>query len=120
MIVIVYVMYTNEICFKRNDVNKLFVHKRLFSSFVTHKKKILIVIDENKLYKKIFLSVFRNFGWFMPFTAFIGPMLLMCFVFNEPFWLTWHTTITRWALAVNITWLLNSAAHMWGWRPYDK
>lgn len=56
----------------------------------------------------------------MPLTAFLGPMVLIYFVFGEPFYITWYTTITRWALAVNITWLLNSAAHLWGWRPYDK
>lgn len=56
----------------------------------------------------------------MPITAFFAPMAVMCYLFGDPLWMAWHTTLTRWSTSVNVTWLLNSAAHKWGWKPYDK
>ncbi|CAL1577355.1 unnamed protein product [Knipowitschia caucasica] len=56
-------------------------------------------------------------------------MLLMCFLVPTlvPWWL-WGESLEvaylvpglfRYALQLNATWLVNSAAHMWGNRPYD-
>lgn len=58
--------------------------------------------------------------WFMPLLTFFGPALITTYVFGEPFWTSWNIALAKWGIAVNITWLLNSAAHKWGWRPYDK
>ncbi|XP_036427848.1 acyl-CoA desaturase [Colossoma macropomum] len=56
-------------------------------------------------------------------------VLLMCFVvptvvpwllWNESLWVGFFIpTLMRYALGLNATWLVNSAAHMWGNRPYD-
>jgi len=62
----------------------------------------------------------RNYSWFMPMLAFVVPTMVQHLVFGQSVWDSWHMSITRWCTVVNITWLLNSAAHMWGWRPYDK
>lgn len=38
---------------------------------------------------------------------------------------TWYNAfmsqaVVRYVLSLNFTWLVNSAAHIWGSRPYDK
>ncbi|XP_040848441.1 stearoyl-CoA desaturase-like [Ochotona curzoniae] len=57
-------------------------------------------------------------------------VLLMCFIL--PTFVPWYfwgetfrhslyvATFLRYAIVLNITWLVNSAAHMYGYRPYDK
>lgn len=62
----------------------------------------------------------RNYHWFMPLCVFVGPTLFQWYVFGETLGVCWNLSLMRWCLIVNITWLLNSAAHMWGWKPYDK
>ncbi|XP_023663858.1 acyl-CoA desaturase-like [Paramormyrops kingsleyae] len=57
-------------------------------------------------------------------------ILLMCFIFptvvpwylwGESLWLAYFVPgLLRYALVLNATWLVNSAAHMWGNRPYDQ
>jgi stearoyl-CoA desaturase (delta-9 desaturase) len=56
--------------------------------------------------------------------------VLCCFVFPTVFpWLAWNESlliayfvpgILRYVFTLHITWLVNSAAHKWGDRPYDK
>ncbi|KAL6475725.1 hypothetical protein MHYP_G00167650 [Metynnis hypsauchen] len=56
-------------------------------------------------------------------------VLLMCFVvptvvpwllWNESLWIGFFiAALMRYTLGLNATWLVNSAAHMWGNRPYD-
>uniref|UniRef100_A0A2K5C102 stearoyl-CoA 9-desaturase n=1 Tax=Aotus nancymaae TaxID=37293 RepID=A0A2K5C102_AOTNA len=61
---------------------------------------------------------------------YIPGMLLMCFILPTlvPFYLWAETfqhslyvaTFLRYAVVLNATWLVNSAAHRYGCRPYDK
>ncbi|XP_017570808.1 acyl-CoA desaturase [Pygocentrus nattereri] len=56
-------------------------------------------------------------------------VLLMCFVvptvvpwllWNESLWIGFFIpALLRYSVGLNATWLVNSAAHMWGNRPYD-
>ncbi|XP_031772767.1 acyl-CoA desaturase [Apis florea] len=55
-------------------------------------------------------------------------VLLVCFVipvgvpyyfWNEQFILCWNGNLTRYIYTLNVTWLVNSAAHIWGMKPYD-
>jgi len=56
--------------------------------------------------------------------------VLVCFVMPTLVpWLAWNESLTisyfvpaimRYILLLHGTWLVNSVAHMWGWRPYDK
>lgn len=82
----------------------------------------------------------QNYGTVMaliPFFIFVFPIrhykkliLLMCFIVPTVVpWYFWGETlytafyvpcILRYALVLNATWLVNSAAHMYGNRPYDK
>lgn len=60
---------------------------------------------------------------------FIPLKLAFCFIiptvvpllWGEEFYLAFITQcIFRYVSSLNFTWLVNSAAHMWGTRPYDK
>lgn len=53
--------------------------------------------------------------------CFVLPTALHMYVCNE----SWQVAVlsqmfVRYALSLNFTWLVNSAAHMWGSKPYDK
>lgn len=57
-------------------------------------------------------------------------ILLMCFILPTIVpWYCWGeafpqslfvATFLRYAIVLNATWLVNSAAHLYGYRPYDK
>ena len=53
--------------------------------------------------------------------CFILPTLVPWYLWGETFQNSlFFATLFRYALGLNITWLVNSAAHMYGYRPYDK
>ncbi|KYM91392.1 Acyl-CoA Delta(11) desaturase [Atta colombica] len=60
------------------------------------------------------------YRYLMPLCAFIIPMLVPWWAWNENLWYSWHLTICRYCITLNITWLVNSVAHKWGMKPYDK
>lgn len=53
--------------------------------------------------------------------CFIIPTMIPVYCWGEE-WLLAFTTqcIFRYVFSLNFTWSVNSAAHMWGNRPYDK
>ncbi|XP_003747585.1 stearoyl-CoA desaturase 5 [Galendromus occidentalis] len=61
---------------------------------------------------------------------YLKTVLFACFVFPTVVpWFLWGESLfhafvvcalTRYCVALNVTWLVNSAAHMWGDKPYDK
>lgn len=56
----------------------------------------------------------------MPLFSFIIPVWVPCYFWNEKPLHSWYTTVLRYTLTLNFTWLVNSAAHIWGMKPYDK
>lgn len=49
------------------------------------------------------------------------PTLVPSYFWGESLWNAFFVAvILRYVLALNATWLVNSAAHMFGDRPYDK
>lgn len=53
--------------------------------------------------------------------CFVVPMAVPCCLWGETLWVAYFVpAILRYMLALNATWLVNSAAHMWGNRPYDS
>ncbi|XP_011495902.1 PREDICTED: stearoyl-CoA desaturase 5-like [Ceratosolen solmsi marchali] len=53
--------------------------------------------------------------------CFIGPVIIPVYVWNEDWYYAITTQILmRYAFVLNATWCVNSVAHMFGWRPYDK
>lgn len=57
----------------------------------------------------------------MPLLCFILPTMIPIYLWNETFINTWFVaTMFRWCFILNVTWLVNSAAHKFGGKPYDK
>ncbi|XP_076643231.1 acyl-CoA Delta-9 desaturase [Halictus rubicundus] len=55
----------------------------------------------------------------MPLFAFIIPMWVPCYFFNEKPLNSWYGCVFRYTVSLHLTWLVNSAAHIWGMKPYD-
>ncbi|RZC41504.1 FA desaturase domain containing protein [Asbolus verrucosus] len=56
-----------------------------------------------------------------PLLAFIVPAWVPWYFWNEDGYISWYTaSMFRYALTLHGTWLVNSAAHMWGSKPYDE
>ncbi|CAH1726336.1 acyl-CoA Delta-9 desaturase-like [Aphis gossypii] len=57
----------------------------------------------------------------MPLLCFILPTILPVYCWGESWANSWFVaTMFRYTFSLNVTWLVNSAAHMWGGRPYDR
>lgn len=53
--------------------------------------------------------------------CFVVPTFVPCYVWGESLWVAYFVpAVLRYTLVLNATWLVNSAAHMWGNRPYDN
>lgn len=51
----------------------------------------------------------------------IIPTLIPYYCFNETLWHSFLGCVCfRYVYVLHCTWLVNSAAHLWGHRPYDK
>ncbi|XP_075222545.1 acyl-CoA Delta-9 desaturase-like [Lycorma delicatula] len=57
----------------------------------------------------------------MPIICFVIPTIVPVYLWGETWKNSWFvSTMFRYTFTLNMTWLVNSAAHMWGQRPYDK
>lgn len=57
----------------------------------------------------------------MPIITFVIPTMIPMYFWGETFSNAWYVaTIFRYTFGLNGTWLVNSAAHLWGMKPYDK
>ncbi|XP_020778926.2 acyl-CoA desaturase [Boleophthalmus pectinirostris] len=53
--------------------------------------------------------------------CFLVPTLVPWYFWGESLWVSYFVpSLLRYTVVLNATWLVNSAAHMWGNRPYDK
>lgn len=51
----------------------------------------------------------------------ILPTVLPYFLWGESLWISYFTSFAlRYVFTLNMTWFVNSLAHIWGTRPYDK
>ncbi|XP_076284664.1 acyl-CoA Delta-9 desaturase-like [Lasioglossum baleicum] len=55
----------------------------------------------------------------IPLFAFIIPMWVPCYFFDEKPLYSWYAAVVRYTLSLHQVGLVNSVAHMWGMRPYD-
>lgn len=63
----------------------------------------------------------KYFTFFKLFFCFIIPVAVPCFVWKEELrYSIVGMAFVRYVLNLNFTWLVNSAAHIWGNKPYDK
>lgn len=57
----------------------------------------------------------------MPIITFVIPTMIPMYFWGETFSNSWYVaTVFRYTFGLNGTWLVNSAAHIWGMKPYDK
>ncbi|XP_008550319.1 acyl-CoA Delta-9 desaturase [Microplitis demolitor] len=56
----------------------------------------------------------------MPIFCFLIPTWIPIHFWDEKPLYAWYATIFRYTLSLNLTWLVNSAAHIWGMKPYDS
>lgn len=53
--------------------------------------------------------------------CFLVPMFTPWYLWGESLWVGYFVpAVLRYTMVLNASWLVNSAAHMWGNRPYDK
>ncbi|CAG4981498.1 unnamed protein product [Colias eurytheme] len=52
--------------------------------------------------------------------TFLLPTLIPWYFWNEDLYTAWYIAMGRYVLNLHGTFLVNSAAHMWGNKPYDK
>ncbi|XP_053681796.1 acyl-CoA Delta-9 desaturase [Sabethes cyaneus] len=57
----------------------------------------------------------------MPLLCFVIPTFMAYYFLGETLSNSWYVVaIFRYVLSLNGTWLVNSAAHIWGTKPYDR
>ncbi|KOB64923.1 Delta11-desaturase, partial [Operophtera brumata] len=57
---------------------------------------------------------------FIGSVCFLLPTIIPMYFWGETLNTAWHITVLRYILNLHITFLVNSAAHFWGNKPYDK
>ncbi|XP_059050016.1 acyl-CoA Delta(11) desaturase-like [Achroia grisella] len=57
---------------------------------------------------------------FIGLVCFIIPTIIPIYFWGESLNNAWHISMLRYISNLNATFLVNSAAHMWGFKPYDK
>ncbi|CAH0381009.1 unnamed protein product [Bemisia tabaci] len=62
----------------------------------------------------------RHFLKMVTLFCFIIPTVVPVYCWEETWKNAWYVAIVRYAFVLNIIWLVNSGAHRWGQRPYDK
>merc|ERR1712126_109686 len=68
-----------------------------------------LVMFQHKHYMSFFLGI-----------GFILPTLLPNLLWGETLATAYFMAVVRYVGVLHFTWLVNSAAHMWGMKPYDK
>ncbi|GAB1864914.1 Acyl-CoA Delta(11) desaturase [Camponotus japonicus] len=68
------------------------------------------------------LVVFQKkwYLYLMSIFCFIVPTVIPWWAWGENLWFAWHIAVARYCINLNITWSVNSAAHIWGVKPYNK
>nr|CAI5820447.1 unnamed protein product [Callosobruchus analis] len=62
----------------------------------------------------------RHYILMVTLLTFMIPAHIPWYFWGENWWVSWYVTIARYTLSLNFTWLVNSAAHIWGTKPYDN
>ncbi|CAK1554448.1 unnamed protein product [Leptosia nina] len=78
-------------------------------------------IDLSDLYENPVLQFQKKYK--IPFIGtmcFLMPTIVPIYFWNESFNVAWHLCILRYAVNLHATFTINSFAHLWGYRPYDK
>lgn len=67
------------------------------------------------------IALRRYYMWLMPTLAFVIPTLLPAWLNGESLYNSFYVaTMLRYTISLHSTWLVNSAAHIWGYKQYDR
>ncbi|KAF5302715.1 hypothetical protein FQR65_LT08457 [Abscondita terminalis] len=78
-------------------------------------------IDLSDLYQDPILRYQKKFYLLvMPIVCFIIPTTVPMYLWNETFMNAFCINLFRYTFTLNATWLVNSAAHIFGDKPYDR
>lgn len=66
------------------------------------------------------IPINRYYVPLMLLTAFIIPTWICTGIFGEPFWVAFNMQILRNVISLHVTWSINSFAHYYGNKPFDK
>ncbi|XP_011877935.1 PREDICTED: acyl-CoA Delta(11) desaturase-like [Vollenhovia emeryi] len=62
----------------------------------------------------------KYYSVLMPLFCFVLPMWVSIYFWDEKPIYAWYIVVAKYIFQVNITWSINSAAHYWGTKPFDK
>ncbi|XP_028032405.1 stearoyl-CoA desaturase 5-like [Bombyx mandarina] len=63
----------------------------------------------------------KTYLFVMPILCFLLPLYIPVYFWNENPWSSWYVaSMFRYTISLHFTWLVNSAAHLWGNKPYDQ
>ncbi|XP_026315096.1 acyl-CoA Delta(11) desaturase-like [Hyposmocoma kahamanoa] len=84
-------------------------------------KKFGKTIDLSDIYNNPVLTFQKKYAIpVIGICCFVLPTVIPMYFWGETFNNAWHINILRYMLNLNATFLVNSAAHKWGYKPYDK
>lgn len=77
-------------------------------------------IDE--VFAKLVLKPFscRYFGIIKLFCCMLIPMAIPCYFWGEPLYYAFFSSLNRFLFTLHATWSVNSVAHFWGNKPFDR
>ncbi|XP_044742786.1 acyl-CoA Delta-9 desaturase-like [Chrysoperla carnea] len=80
------------------------------------------LIDMSDILEDPVVQFFERYFYFIKFTmCFIIPSAIPMYFWNETwFYAICSQSVIRYVSSLNFTWLVNSAAHIWGNKPYDR
>lgn len=79
------------------------------------------VIDISDLKADRLLTLQRKYYLYLIMIFAIGlPVSIPIYFWNESFNVAWHLNIARYVFFLHSTWSVNSFAHLYGYRPYDR
>lgn len=68
----------------------------------------------------IIIYDFRHFIAMKTLLCFVIPILIPRYCWGETWYFSIAQCAVRYCISLNCTWSVNSAAHMWGNKPYDR
>lgn len=79
-------------------------------------------LDMSDLEKDPIVTFQKNLDpWFSQFICFIFPTLISFYLWNESILASYFvSSCLRYCVVLHCTWLVNSAAHLYGSHPYDQ
>ena len=84
---------------------------------VTRKGKTIDLADLKA--DPVIMFQHRHYYFLVTVFGFMFPSLAPWYFWNEDMWLSFVMAMSRYVTILHVTWLVNSAAHLWGHRPYD-